>query len=538
MDETVSNGNARPLTGMLSTEERLLAWCGKATFTPADKERCLAELRSPVSVDRFLALSRRHKVLPSVVTHLSDLADEAPGPVVRGVVDALTGDYERRREYIAQVIQPELESIAKAFSAAGVTYAFTKGAHLLAEYPDVRMRQLNDVDVLVHDVTDLFRAYDVLHELGYCLWFRYENPWLEAGTAGGAESADVAGMAGHIVFTRFLTADTQTGPADLNRVQVEIYTSGQTVGIEHLESGIWDRLRTEGRGFRVPGPEDALLILLAHNVKHGEYFLKDLNDVYLLATRYRDELDWDYVVRTARRNGLDAMGALLLRLLNEIYDAPVIPDAVLAELGNSRLGDAVARASFTMRNHAQLSSTVLQAPVVWAQRSAERPLRRVGTVAKAVASFAVALPLEYQDNRLARPAERLWRRLDNPARWLGGSANRMNLIPIACLPDDRLDLERVLESGAIPAGYLHRTVLPGRLIQVHGGTCHVVLHADYIFIPTDIPYKPSRAILGARVQDHIAFAHHLLAQFRRSGCTTARVTPLTWFPSQEPFVAM
>lgn len=527
------------MTPKLSTEERLLTACGRVAFTDRDRDRCRDLLAGSMSIPRFLGLSRRHKVLPTVVHNLAELGSrEGPSSPANEIVLALRDEYERRRAWIASVVEPELTRLGAALSAAGIEHAFTKGAQMIGRYPSRDLRQLNDVDLLARDVDQLYHSYDVLHELGYCLWFKFENPWLETRWTDGRAAPSQDAYAGHIVFTRFLTEQPQAPMEALQRVQVEVYTSGQAAGIAHLESAIWQRLTVDARGLAVPGPEDALLIAVAHNAKHGEYFLKDLNDIAVILRTSADPLDWDYLVGTAHANGLGSMAALSFRLVNDYYGKPLISTAVIDELSGGLVRDALTRLSYRLRNSGQLSSAALQVPMVWADGRDAAPLRRIGTASRELAEFVTALPLEYQTSWLAGPTEWLWRRLDQRRRDpLGPGGGRTYLIPIACVPTVSLELAGIVASPAL-ASYSPRELLPGRLVLVQAGGCRLVLSEDYVFLPTTIPYKPSRAILGSRVDEHIASAKVLIAELGELGLTRSRPQELRWFLSQSPFATL
>jgi hypothetical protein len=175
--------------------------------------------------------------------------------------------------------------------------------------------------------------------------------------------------------------------------------------------------------------------------------------------------------------------------------------------------------------------------MVWAGHSAKPLLSGITSTVRDMTEFVAGLPLEYETSRFSDAFAGLWRRVDR-RRWpLGTLAGRLYLIPIACLVGEELCVDRLIGSPALDE-YEYGALMDGLLVQVEVGTCRLVFGRDYVFLPTLIPYKPSRAILGARVADHIMLAKALLSEFRELGLLKRRHKDLNWYPAQTPFAAV
>jgi hypothetical protein len=413
----------------------------------------------------------------------------------------------------------------------------------MALYPDCYRRQLNDVDLLVRDIDQLSTAYDVLHKLGYVVWFKYENPYIRVreNKASDPQPHDNRAVSGHIVFNRITNQEKFERGDSYSRIQVEIYTAGQIAGVGNLESGIWDRLNTDDRGLAVPSREDAILILIAHNVKHGEYFLKDINDIYMLAKSSAEALDWNYIVDTAKTNGLAAVGALQLQAVNAYYGEQLVPLDVLRLMEDSTLGSMCAALSFQARNNAQLSASILQGPMIWAQQRPQDLLPRMLSTLQHLGGYVLGLPLEWEEHsRLFPIVAPAWRWLAGHglnARFLDG---RTYLIPIACVADRRIkvaDLSAAIRAGRIDI-FDHQVLLPDRLVSIDDGANKIVVGEDYFYLPSIIPYKSARSIQRILVERAIDLSRRLVRELETTELLQPRDSALNWYPCQSPFVAL
>lgn len=144
-----------------TAEFALMAACCRP---PRDVER-LEAVRDAAARDvdwaHFLRLAYRHRVEPIVLDGLRSAGVELP-PEGRPLADRAISGTAYRLALIAETLR-----LTDLFEAAGIPMLCIKGAPLeMLAYGRVGIKQSRDIDILV-DEQDLFRAEDLLAELGY-----------------------------------------------------------------------------------------------------------------------------------------------------------------------------------------------------------------------------------------------------------------------------------------------------------------------------------------------------------------------------------
>ena len=97
------------------------------------------------------------------------------------------------------------------------------------------------------------------------------------------------------------------------------------------EEDIWRRaqpLQMQGASTLVLSPEDTLLFLSNHLTKEADKLLKPICDITELLKKYDGNLDWDYIIKSARVWEVEAAVYFALRWSQELLGAPVPPSAI------------------------------------------------------------------------------------------------------------------------------------------------------------------------------------------------------------------
>jgi hypothetical protein len=226
-------------------------------------------------------LARRNGVAPLVFHTL----------IAAGAVDAADDKIARLRARFfanaanSMVLARELTDLVAALANAGVAVIPYKGPALAAWlYGNIALREFSDLDVIVAP-RDVPAARAALFRHGY-------EPAIML--TPDRERALVASRTGY--FMRF------DRPTHAERIALELHwripSTFPLEGFEH-------RLTTVsllGRPVPHVAPEDLLLLLCAHGVKHAWNQLKWICDVSELIER-RPSLDWDSTLEQARRLG-------------------------------------------------------------------------------------------------------------------------------------------------------------------------------------------------------------------------------------------
>ena len=270
--------------------------------------------------EAFLALATEQRIRPLLYQRLNERGLDAVVP--DRVMAALRAVY-RQTALRTMRFQAELAALAQALAAQDVPLLALKGIWLArAVYANPALREMNDVDVLVHR-EHLPAALDVLTQRGYT---PSQEVDIEVNTATMHHlprflKADVAGFEIHWSLCR------------LNR--------SYSINTDEL----WERVVPAQIG-RVSllglAPEDLLLHLCLHtSYQHQFVFgLRPSCDIAAVIERYGIALDWAVVCERARRWRWQRGVYLALRLAADLVGAAV-PEDVMAALQPVILDEAI-----------------------------------------------------------------------------------------------------------------------------------------------------------------------------------------------------
>jgi len=188
---------------------------------------------------------------------------------------------------------------SRAEAAGGI---WIKGVAVEACYPHPFARTSHDVDLVVPGFEQLWRFLADVEDLYQFQRIKvYQYP---AGRYGGS-------------------VELVPRSPELHLKRVDVSVGGFHLwGASAFRADLWLRSRVVD-GHRVPSWEDTLLIMAGHVATQWHYRLRDLNDLWALLHGVGPQLDWDYVIRMARSEGLLALIGILLRECERVYGKPL-----------------------------------------------------------------------------------------------------------------------------------------------------------------------------------------------------------------------
>ncbi len=256
--------------------------------------------------DRFLGLAASNNVLPLVFRALSDAGmDLVPQPVATELQERFRANSASNLAFLH-----ELLSILDCLQSHGIRALPLKGPVLtLAVFHKLSDRQFFDLDVLVRKA-DVLPALDALATLG----FHQAEPSLPFSRASFRRTNK------HVVLVR----DGRDGMLELHWAICE-----PAFGVPIDFGRLLDRAGTvvyESRAIPNLHPENQLLVLATHGLRHGWAKLKWIADIAALI-RVHPELDWERVERDAKRLGAWRTVLLSVSLASDLL-ATSIPSTV------------------------------------------------------------------------------------------------------------------------------------------------------------------------------------------------------------------
>lgn len=211
----------------------------------------------------------------------------------------------------------QLVRVLRALHDGGVPAILLKGAALAhTVYEDMGVRPMSDYDLLV-DRGDLGKAEGILQELGYAP--REEYLYLREHFATSFYHIIPYYEGGH-------------------KTTVELHWN--LLPAPHLDldvSSLWGRVQEVSVGgvpALVLAPHDCLFHLCVHASVAHKFKVRLLHvwDLWAVASRYGEKLDWECLVNFATRHGLGRCVGLPLLLAKEMLWAAV-PDDVVQQVG-------------------------------------------------------------------------------------------------------------------------------------------------------------------------------------------------------------
>ncbi|HET6516462.1 MAG TPA: nucleotidyltransferase family protein [Thermodesulfovibrionales bacterium] len=267
----------------LSHEDRFLLSCIRSGRDAAFAIKDIS--KNSLDWDEIIDSASWHTVAPLVYGTLKDMPERrfVPPKAIDVLKEAYYAAWGRN-----MLLYAELGRVLEAFRAEGIEVILLKGAALAKTlYPDIGMRPMNDVDIMVKR-EDLFQAERRLSELGYVFhggntleWWR-EN-YCHIGYVYPEQSVLVE-LHWHI------TSKTDS--------------SGIHGLVSDVTEGFWRRAHHGehfGDNVRILSPEDALLHLSLHFLKHRFPYnnqriftsrgaLMQISDIFLILKRHGDDI--------------------------------------------------------------------------------------------------------------------------------------------------------------------------------------------------------------------------------------------------------
>ncbi len=211
----------------------------------------------------------------------------------------------------------EFLKIAHAFKDKDIDFRPLKGIAFLVDniYGEKAfLRPMVDIDILIKK-EQLGLVEKVLQSLGYekhCLGMK-EDYWKDKNY--------------HLAFQR----KGINGISSLSEIHWDLDYKRDRPMLPSL----WERVKkfqVDGVQLSLLSPEDTLFSLALHQRRFGRMLcLKNVCDVVMLLNRYKDEFDWDYVVREARTGRMRTTLYFILTQAGLLLDIRM-PDSVLASL--------------------------------------------------------------------------------------------------------------------------------------------------------------------------------------------------------------
>ncbi len=239
---------------------------------------------------RFKELVSYHELYSYLYPMVKEQAGFFPGELI--------GILENSHFYYLmynQKLMREFSLISSAFAKSGVSVVPLKGASFLNDiYSDIAPRPMSDIDLLV-EKEDLSAAGEILSSLGFSerLDGLGRDYWLKKQC--------------HLQFVR--------GDDDKKQLKVDLHFGLDFERGSLVLPGLWERVSGG-----MLSPEDSLFCLALHQRRFGKTLcLKNVIDAGLILKKYREALDWDYLLDQAGRGRMRSSLFFLFAQAREVF---------------------------------------------------------------------------------------------------------------------------------------------------------------------------------------------------------------------------
>jgi len=294
-------------------ENELLLCCGTALNSPGKVSRIRRLTQGGIDWSYLTRTARRHGVMPLLYWNLKEIHFET---VPEGVLKELCNEY--RINMIRNLfLTAKLFNLLDLFQTNGISAIPYKGPTLsVLAYGDICLRHFVDLDFIVHR-DDVLRAKELLLSVGY----RPEYVL--------SPDQELAYLQHECEYNFF--HDHKNILIELHWDIVQKYFSC------HFDvNKLWDDLKPVsllGKEVMTLSPEKLLLVLCVHNGgKHQWEMLEWICDIAQLIG-VRKDLDWERILDSAFRSGIERILFLGLYLAKDMLGAEV-PDEMNRKLEN------------------------------------------------------------------------------------------------------------------------------------------------------------------------------------------------------------
>lgn len=272
----------------------------------------------------LLVLAGRQRVAPLLYHNLRGrgLGESLPEESLQALRNSYMRNTARNLRLVA-----EFGRTAAALDAEGIPVIALKGIHLAHEiYENIGLREMNDIDLLVQK-PDLSKGTEILMAMGFKP-AKSLSPELEPITHHLPRLINDSAVPVEVHHTL-------AGPAWSQMFDI-------------LE--VWERARPMAMGNTmvfVLSPEDVLLYLSFHNAMHAFGFgMRPYCDIQAAIRRFSPQLDWDAIVKRAKRWRWERGVYLSLRLARDLVGAGC-PDSVLDALEPDQDAEGICAVAMT-----------------------------------------------------------------------------------------------------------------------------------------------------------------------------------------------
>jgi hypothetical protein len=194
----------------------------------------------------------------------------------------------------------------------------------LFAYGDLSLREFTDLDIVVHE-SDLWRTWDVLTRHGYVP---------EDGGGALAERRPLPPGGKHWAFKC------------QNRLTLEIHWRfiEKSFGSQLEPADVWSSVRSStlsGRSLQVIPPEQMLVLLSTHLASHLWRRLNWICDITAIVNS-KPEIDWELLLRTARRVGCERILSVSLLLSKNLLGSS-LPRHIDERFGKDEVSALIVR---------------------------------------------------------------------------------------------------------------------------------------------------------------------------------------------------
>jgi len=271
-----------------------------------DLAQAVALLRGPLDFSDLLDLAEAHSVRPRLIQAFAALGWQGVPPTVKAALEGFRGRHVLRALYLAE----EHGRIADALLAAGVGFAFFKGAALAVDlYGDLSHREYGDIDLIVWP-HQLVAAETVLEDLGY-LTRQGDRAFRRAFLAYQRQYTFIRADIGAAVDLHW---DFSAGPLPFPLRPAETWRGLRPV-------------RVGSRTMPTVSVENQILLLAGHGTKEAWRSLSWICDFAMQIDR-TPGADWAGLYARARRQGCGNSLLLGASMAQALFDSAMPHDLV------------------------------------------------------------------------------------------------------------------------------------------------------------------------------------------------------------------